>query len=136
MKKTFVISGYHNIPNMARELASKLRGGEVFALVGELGAGKTTFVKAVGKSLKIKKTITSPSFVIMNVYPFKSGGKNKILVHLDLYRTKKFLEVKALGLKELWNKKDTITFIEWGDKIKKHLPKNTKIINFTHDKNF
>ncbi len=121
------------IEAFSKEVASKIRGGEIFALNGPLGSGKTTFVKALGKLLKIKNQITSPTFILMQAFPFKLKGKKELwLYHLDLYRTKNFKEVKALGLLETWGKPNTVTVIEWADKIKKHLPKNTTVIDFKH----
>ena len=115
----------------AKKIAKLLRGGEILALIGPLGAGKTTFTKALGKALKIKQKITSPTFVLLQSFPFKLKTKKELwMYHLDLYRTKNFNEVKALGLLEVWGRKDTITLIEWADKIKKYLPKDTKIIRF------
>lgn len=119
------------IPALAKDLAAKLKGGEIFSLIGHLGSGKTTFVKALGKQLKIKQKITSPTFILLQAFPFKLKGKKEVwLYHLDLYRTKNFKEVKALGLLEVWGKPNTVTVIEWADKIKKYLPKKTVIIEF------
>lgn len=118
------------IPELSAKIALGLRGGEIFGLVGALGSGKTTFVKSLGKRLGIKHEITSPTFSLLNCFNAKLGRKKILLYHLDLYRTKNFREVKALGLNEFWGKSHTVTFIEWADKIKKHLPKKTRIIKF------
>ena len=119
------------IPQVAKTLAKKLKGGEIFALVGPLGSGKTTFVKALGRELKIRQKITSPTFILLQAFPFRiKPKKNLWMYHLDLYRTKNFKEVKALGLLEVWGRPDTVTLIEWADKIKKYLPKASKIIKF------
>ena len=115
---------------LAKQLAKELKGGEIFGLVGALGTGKTTFVKAIGKQFKIKNEITSPTFILLQSFEFKLKGKNTVLYHLDLYRTKNFKEVKALGLGEFWSKPNTVTFIEWADKIKKYLPEKTMVIKF------
>lgn len=120
------------VSELAKLVARQLKGGEIFALVGQLGSGKTTFVKAVGKALKIRDKITSPTFILLQGYETKLKNKKILLFHLDLYRTKNYKEVKALGLNEFWGKPNTITFIEWADKIKKHLPKKTMTINFRH----
>jgi tRNA threonylcarbamoyladenosine biosynthesis protein TsaE len=120
------------VGELAKLVAGKLKGGEIFALVGTLGSGKTTFVKAVGKALKIRDKITSPTFILLQGYETKIKGKKNLLFHLDLYRTKNYKEVKALGLNEFWGKPNTVTFIEWADKIKKHLPKKTTTIHFRH----
>ncbi|MCL5667041.1 MAG: tRNA (adenosine(37)-N6)-threonylcarbamoyltransferase complex ATPase subunit type 1 TsaE [Patescibacteria group bacterium] len=131
MEKTQNIS-LAQIPKTAKQVARELKGGEILALVGPLGSGKTAFTKALGKELKAKGKIVSPTFILMNQLPARLpvSKKSVWLYHLDLYRTKNFREVKALGLKEIWGQKDAITIIEWADKIKKHLPKKSIIIKF------
>jgi tRNA threonylcarbamoyladenosine biosynthesis protein TsaE len=116
----------------AKTLAQSLKGGEIFALKGQLGAGKTTFTQFLAKELRIKKRVSSPTFVLMNQFVGKlpSSKRKIILYHLDLYRTKNFKEVSALGIKEFWGNENSITVIEWGDKIKKFLPKHAQIISF------
>jgi tRNA threonylcarbamoyladenosine biosynthesis protein TsaE len=119
------------IPQAAKDITKQLKGGEILALVGPLGSGKTTFTKALGLELKIKHKITSPTFILMQAFPFKLKGKKQAwLYHLDLYRTKNFKEVKSLGLLEIWGRSDTVTVIEWADKIKRHLPKQSLTIKF------
>ena len=118
------------IPAVSQALAKQLRGGEILALVGPLGAGKTTFTQNLARHLKIKHRVTSPTFTLMHVFPFTLDGKPCQLIHLDLYRTKNFTEVKALGLAEFWGRPDTVTVIEWADKIKRHLPKSARVFRF------
>ena len=133
---TFMTKKYYSITlsqiqNFAKKIASDLKGGEIFALVGPLGSGKTTFVQALGRELRIRQKITSPTFVLLQAFPFRIKPKKKLwMYHLDLYRTKNFREVKALGLLEVWGRPDTVTLIEWADKIKKYLPGKSKIIKF------
>lgn len=120
----------------AEAMAKTLRGGEVLALIGDLGSGKTTFTKALGKALGVKNTITSPTFVLMQEYQTNKLSKIKSplwLYHLDLYRSKDFKEIKTLGIEEIWNRPETITVIEWADKITSHLPSNTITIQFNRD---
>jgi tRNA threonylcarbamoyladenosine biosynthesis protein TsaE len=118
--------------NLAKQLARNLRGGDILALSGPLGAGKTTFTQKLGKLFGIKKRITSPTFTLVNFYQAKLP-KTKLPItfyHLDLYRTNSFQEVNELGLEEFMGQEQTITVIEWAEKIKAHLPKNTIWINF------
>lgn len=119
------------IPKLAKHIARTLKGGEILALIGPLGSGKTAFTKTLGKELKIRQRITSPTFTLMNRYKFKKQ-KNLWLYHLDIYRLKNFKEVQALGLLEIWGEKNNVVVIEWADKIKKYLPKNSKNIYFKH----
>ena len=115
----------------AKKIAQKIKGGEIFALIGELGSGKTTFTKALGKELGIRQTISSPTFVMMQ--QFEIPKSKLFLYHLDLYRTKNFKEVQSLGITEWWGHPQTITVIEWADKILNDLPTNTTIIYLHRD---
>lgn len=117
----------------AKSLAKHIKGGEILALAGPLGSGKTTFTQILGRALGIKQRIASPTFVLMQSFPIPKRGL--WLVHLDLYRIKNFPEAAALGLAEVWGKKNTITVIEWADKIKKHLPPGAVFIHFKFNLN-
>lgn len=118
------------------------RSGEVFALSGNLGAGKTQFVKGLAKALGIKNHITSPTFVLMKVYPVKllrtgSAGFNRVnlqLIHIDAYRLSSADDLKSIGVTDYLGCKNTITAIEWPERIKKILPKNTIWIKFKYGK--
>ena len=109
-----------------KKIASSLRGGEVIALWGDLGAGKTTFVKGLAQGLGIKKIVTSPTFILMNVYKIKDLRlKIKVLVHIDCYRVYKAQDIEDIGVLEYFGRKDSIVVIEWPERIKKILPKKT-----------
>lgn len=113
--------------NLGEAVAQKSKGGEVYSLEANLGSGKTIFCKGFAKGLGIKRNITSPTFVIFNVY--KTRGKEiKNLIHVDAYRIESKEDLEAIGLLDLISDKQNITLIEWGDKIKKYLPKETKTI--------
>ena len=133
--KAVINTDLDGIKDLAASIAKNLKGGEIFALIGALGAGKTTFVKALGKQLKLKRKITSPTFTLMHNFEAKVGAaKKKVFIyHLDLYRIKNFKETKALGITQNWGRPDTITIIEWADKIQKHLPAKTQIIKFKNN---
>ena len=104
---------------VAADLASALRGGETIALVGDLGAGKTTFAQGFCAALGVTATVTSPTFAIMNVYEVRRGEDSKVrrVVHLDLYRLKSAREIAALGLEEFLGKPDTVALIEWPEAV-------------------
>lgn len=97
-----------------------------------MGSGKTAFVKAFAKAAGIKKAITSPTFVIMKQYliPDGSGEDSKYLIHVDCYRMEIEEDALSVGLTEYFERKDTIIFLEWPEKISKILPKNVKAIKF------
>lgn len=124
------------VESEAQKIAKQIRGGEIIALIGELGAGKTTFTKALGKALGVKQQIPSPTFVMMQEFeisPKHLNTKKLFLYHLDLYRTKNFKEVESLGITEWWGQPETVTVIEWADKILEHLPKKSTIIYLHRD---
>lgn len=112
---------------LAQEITkSKLENKKalVIGLEGELGSGKTTFVQGLANGLKIKERITSPTFVIMK----RIGW----FYHIDCYRINSPQELIDLGFKEIINQTENLVVIEWAEKVKKNLPKNTYWINFKH----
>src|SRR3990167_5181619 len=112
-KETFIL---------AKKLAQTLRGGEVIALYGNLGAGKTVFAKGIAAGLGVITTITSPTFTLMNVYPVKPRGITT-LVHIDCYRLHNASELVAIGVSEYLNNPQTVTVIEWAERVESLLAK-------------
>ncbi len=102
----------------AEKFSSGLRGGEAIALIGELGAGKTVFTKGLARGLGIKNRVQSPTFLLMKIYKI-SGTKHKIrnLVHVDAYRLSGAGELEDIGLLDWLGRADTVTVIEWADKV-------------------
>ncbi|MEZ4180573.1 MAG: tRNA (adenosine(37)-N6)-threonylcarbamoyltransferase complex ATPase subunit type 1 TsaE [Candidatus Doudnabacteria bacterium] len=121
------------VKEVAQNLALNLKGGEVIALNGQLGSGKTTFTQHLGKALGVVSQITSPTFVLMQEYPVSKHPTIKWLYHLDLYRLSDFTELKALDIEQIWQQPQTITIIEWADKFAEHLPTNTLTYNLKRD---
>ncbi|MDD4995200.1 MAG: tRNA (adenosine(37)-N6)-threonylcarbamoyltransferase complex ATPase subunit type 1 TsaE [Patescibacteria group bacterium] len=133
MKK--IINSEQEMHAFAGNIAKKLRAGDVLALAGDLGSGKTTFVKGLARALGVKETVTSPTFVLLKPYQTKiQNPKSKIqnLIHVDAYRIEKGEELIFVGLDEFFESPDTVTVIEWADKVKKILPRGrTKWIKFS-----
>ena len=115
---------------IAKELLLKKSQKEavVLALKGDLGAGKTTFTQGFAKGLDIKGKILSPTFNIMKRFKLKSGN----FYHIDCYRLKSKKDLEILGFKEILLNPKNVIVIEWPEKVKSILPKNTKYINFKH----
>ena len=103
--------------------ADTLTGGEVIALSGDLGAGKTHFIQGLAQGLGLKARITSPTFIIMRDYDLQ---KDKHFYHVDLYRLEENIdrELGNLGITDLWGRKENIFAIEWAEKAKDFLPEN------------
>ena len=103
----------------AEQLAQQFTGGEVLLLHGDLGAGKTHFVKGLAKGLNIDEVITSPTFALHNSYQGRLT-----LNHFDFYRIDDSGEVAILGLDEFFYDKNAIAAIEWSENVKDLLPHN------------
>jgi len=103
----------------------------IIALEGELGAGKTTFVKGLAKALKIKAKVKSPTFTLIKSHKLQATSY-KFLYHLDCYRIKDHRDLTILGIKEILNDPKNIVIIEWSDRVKKILPKNHIKIHIDH----
>jgi len=119
--------------NLAKKILKKraTKNALVFALLGDLGSGKTTFVQGFLRSLGIRKKITSPTFVIFKRFKIKDL-RFKNIYHVDCYRIQKPNDLLALGLKEILENPQNIVLIEWPEKIKRILPKNTIWLKFEH----
>ena len=100
----------------AKKFSKTLRGGEVVALIGELGAGKTIFTKGMARGLGIKERVQSPTFLLMKIYDVKKQ-KIKFLVHVDAYRLGSAAELVDIGILDWLGRPDTVAAIEWADKV-------------------
>jgi tRNA threonylcarbamoyladenosine biosynthesis protein TsaE len=114
---------------IAHFIGGKLRKGDVLALSGELGSGKTCFTGGLARGLGVdeKYQITSPTFTLINEYPARF---NK-LYHFDVYRLNSYSEFEDLGYEEYFCS-DGIVVIEWAEKIVQILPANTFFISFKY----
>jgi tRNA threonylcarbamoyladenosine biosynthesis protein TsaE len=127
--KQIIIKTEKDTQSFAQKLAKSLKGGEVIALEGDLGAGKTTLTQYLAKALGVKANVTSPTFVLMKVYEGRSPKSEvRRLVHVDCYRLDDPQELFYLGIEEYINAKDTVVIIEWADKIKKYIKSFKKVI--------
>ena len=107
--------------------AARLLAGDVVALVGELGAGKTRLVMGACRALGVKATVNSPTFTLINEYRTPSGK----VVHIDLYRISKRAELAELGLEEYFDGSN-ICFIEWAEVVKDLLPPGHYHVTLEH----
>ena len=103
-------------------------GGEVLALTGNLGSGKTTFIQGLAEGLGVSTRVISPTFILLRKY---SLGEMSFY-HVDLYRLETGVEEEALnlGLSDIWGRKDNIVAVEWAEKVKRLIPKSALWITF------
>ncbi len=113
---------------IGKGIGSRLRSGDVVALVGELGAGKTQLIKglAAGVGMRNPTYISSPSFTLINEYPGRIP-----FYHIDLFRLGREKEAEELGLEDYFQG-GGVTAIEWGDKIPSLLPKEVLFIHIDY----
>lgn len=112
---------------IAKEFASQLKGGEIVCLHGNLGAGKTTFMKGIAEFFGINKDeIISPTFIIANQIKIKNKNIENI-IHIDAYRVDDENNMLETGCLEYFNDKNSVVFIEWSEKINTFIPDEKKI---------
>ena len=114
------INSLDQIGDAAREFIANMGDHKVFAFYGKMGAGKTTFIKAICEELGVEDVITSPTFAIINEYT----GQDQTIYHFDFYRIKKLEEVYDMGYEEYFYS-GALCFIEWPELIEEVLPEDT-----------
>ena len=114
------IENLDNIRAAAREFIQHMGEARVFAFYGKMGAGKTTFVKAICEELGVEDVITSPTFAIINEYSIDNHDVQRIY-HFDFYRIKKLEEVYDMGYEDYFYS-GALCFIEWPELIEEILP--------------
>jgi len=112
---------------LGKKIAKTLHAGDVIRLEGDLGAGKTTFVKGVALGLGIKKaaSVKSPTFVILHIYPTRIP-----LYHFDLYRLEEMKDFDAIGLDDFVSDPSAIKCVEWAEKAANLFPENSITVRF------
>ena len=119
------IKSLADINEAAKQFIENMGDGKVFALYGKMGAGKTTFIKAVCEELGVDDVITSPTFAIVNEYQSATTGDS--IYHFDFYRIKKLEEVYDMGYEDYFYS-GSLCFLEWPELIDDLLPEDaTKV---------
>jgi len=117
----YIVNDLDGIRPIALDLLERLQTGSIVVLVGEMGAGKTTFTQSVLRAMGIVDLEGSPTYSLINEYESPYFGK---VYHMDLYRLNSLDEALDIGIEELLYQ-NVICFIEWPEKIKELLPDNT-----------
>ena len=119
------------LADLAVRIASVLRSGDVVVLSGEVGAGKTTFVRSVAGALGVQERVTSPTYQLARGYEGSIGGRPVTLNHLDLYRLEGLESRDVLELDDYLDPR-AVTFIEWAEPALKLLEDPT-VIHLSHE---
>lgn len=120
----FITEGAAATRALGAALARTLMPGQVIALRGDLGAGKTTFVQGLAEGLGYAGPVTSPTFILVNEYPLPAHRR---LIHIDAYRlgdlaNAALAEAATFGLEELFDDSDAIIAVEWSERVAAALP--------------
>lgn len=136
----FISRSEKDTHTFAKKFASRLVGGEVLCLIGDLGAGKTAFTKGLAVGLGVKNIVTSPTFVLMKNYKTsfpssvakgRRGEVNiKHLAHIDAYRLTDGEQLLGIGAEDYFNQPECVTVIEWADRVRDIWPKKAIKIEF------
>lgn len=113
------ITSLNDIDNAAKAFVEAMDQNTVFAFYGKMGAGKTTFIKAVCEALGVTEVVNSPTFSIVNEYRSETTGE--LIYHFDFYRIKKLDEVYDMGYEDYFYS-GAVCFIEWPELIEELLP--------------
>lgn len=122
------IKSLDTIREAAKTFVKNMGNGHVFAFYGKMGAGKTTFIKAICEELGVEDVITSPTFAIVNEY--RSATTNELIYHFDFYRIKKLDEVYDMGYEDYFYS-GALCFLEWPELIEDILPGDAVKVTIT-----
>ena len=124
------INNLESLPEAARKFLNKYKDKRIFAFFGDLGSGKTTFIKAICHAMHVADAVSSPTFSLINEY---SNSQGQIIYHMDFYRINSIDEALDIGIEEYFSS-NHYCFIEWPEKIEPLLPPETVIIGIKADK--
>ena len=117
-----------DMKNFGARFAKNLRGGEIIELIGDVGAGKTTFVKGLAQGLKITDDVQSPSFTLSRIY---AARDDLTLSHYDFYRLAD-AGIMSLEIAESVDDARNITVVEWGESVREVLPRSRIVIRINY----
>ena len=124
---TITINSLSEISSAAKQFVAAMGDNTIFAFYGHMGAGKTTFIKAICEELGVKDVITSPTFAIVNEY---TDGQGEPVYHFDFYRIKKQEEVYDIGFED-YVESGSVCLMEWPELIEDILPADTVKVSIT-----
>ena len=127
--KKYIFYSYAETQKFAESFSQNINPGQIVALIGDLGSGKTTFSQGFARGLGIEEKVISPTFKLVSEY-----YSQKSLFHIDCYRLKNVNEFLIIGGEEILSKKDAIVLIEWPERIKSMWSDDWVYISFKMNK--
>ncbi|MFZ4526420.1 MAG: tRNA (adenosine(37)-N6)-threonylcarbamoyltransferase complex ATPase subunit type 1 TsaE [Chlorobium sp.] len=116
MTEVFLSQSEHETLLIARQFAASMQSGEIISLSGQLGAGKTVFMRGVTEFFNCDEQLSSPTFSLFNIYQGSLEGKEVMLHHFDLYRIESLRELEGIGFDEYLSSGD-LSFVEWAERF-------------------
>lgn len=129
LKYEFKAEGLSDLPQIAQSLVESLGENKLIAFFGEMGAGKTTFIKSICEFLKVEGLVNSPTFSIINQYDTLEGD---IIFHFDFYRLESNQEALDIGVFDYWDS-GNLCLMEWPEKVEKLLPEECVYLEIKED---
>ncbi len=130
MNKTITIANLEDLSRAAKEFITEMEDYTIFAFVGEMGAGKTTFIKALSEALGVEDITNSPSFSIINEY--RSETTAELIYHFDCYRLNSVDEACEIGVEDYFDS-GALCLIEWPERIEELLPEDTVVVRIAEN---
>lgn len=122
MQTYTVLNSLEDTGTLARKIADTINGGEILALSGPIGAGKTTFTKAFAAALGVAATVVSPTYTLLQPYELPRAIRGiTTLIHIDAYRLENADELRAIGFEDFLHDPSKIILIEWAENVEKLL---------------
>lgn len=125
MDRHFFVSSLDDIDFVAKEFVQTMKERRIFAFNGKMGAGKTTFIKAICKNLEVEDNVCSPTFAILNVYYSKQVGE---VYHFDFYRLNDPSQALDIGIEEYFYS-GNYCFLEWAENISEFVPQDCTYVD-------
>ena len=121
MTEEFLSSSSEETRRFGRHFASGLQPGDIVSLTGQLGAGKTLFMRGITEFFNCDEQLSSPTFPLFNIYEGSQGGEPVTLHHFDLYRINSLQELEGIGFEEYLSS-GNFAFVEWADRFAEYAP--------------
>jgi tRNA threonylcarbamoyladenosine biosynthesis protein TsaE len=131
MTEEFLSHSEHETRQIAWQFAASLQSGEIISLSGQLGAGKTVFMRGITEFFNCAEQLSSPTFSLFNIYQGLLEGKEVVLHHFDLYRIESLRELEAIGFDEYLSNGD-FSFVEWAERFPEYASFYTMMVSLEY----